>query len=93
MNDAIRTQYRSIRPRTLADAAGSAAIPELDVAHSTARVTHEASIGNVDTRQLVTLTTLGPTEDGTAVDTFIQALLSKEPVPRAVQYIPGEVVP
>lgn len=55
---------------------GSArAVPIVDVKHPKAHVTHEASIGSVDSKQLQTLMSRGLSEDE-AVELIIQGLLS-----------------
>lgn len=51
------------------------AIPVVEVHHPKAHVTHEASIGSVDAKQLETLMSRGLTEDD-ATDLIIQGLLS-----------------
>lgn len=57
------------------DNAQASAIPIVEVKNSTAHVTHEASIGSVDSKQLETLMSRGLTEDA-AVELIIQGLLS-----------------
>lgn len=57
------------------DQATAAAMPIVDVKHPKAHVTHEASIGSVDTKQLETLMARGLTEDE-AAELIIQGLLS-----------------
>ena len=57
------------------DAATAFAVPVVDVRHPKAHVTHEASIGSVDTRQLETLMSRGLTEDD-AAELIIRGLLS-----------------
>jgi Fe-S cluster assembly scaffold protein SufB len=51
------------------------AIPVVEVHHPKAHITHEASIGSVDSKQLQTLMTRGLTEDE-AIELIIQGLLS-----------------
>ncbi|MFP4056431.1 MAG: SufB/SufD family protein [Candidatus Brocadiia bacterium] len=51
------------------------AVPIVTVSHPLAHVTHEAAIGRVDDRQLLTLMARGLSEDE-AVETIIQGLLS-----------------
>ncbi|MBN2013970.1 MAG: SufD family Fe-S cluster assembly protein [Candidatus Altiarchaeota archaeon] len=51
------------------------AIPIVQVSHPKAHITHEASIGSVDTKQLETLMARGLTEDE-AVELIIEGLLS-----------------
>ncbi|MFH1681015.1 MAG: SufD family Fe-S cluster assembly protein [Candidatus Eisenbacteria bacterium] len=57
------------------DQATASAVPIVEVNHPKARVTHEASIGSVDSKQLETLRARGLTEDD-AVERIIQGLLS-----------------
>jgi Fe-S cluster assembly scaffold protein SufB len=57
------------------DEATAAAVPIVDVRHPKAHVTHEASIGSVDTKQLETLMARGLSEDD-AAELIIQGLLS-----------------
>ena len=57
------------------DRAVAKAIPVVDVQHPKAHVTHEASIGSVDSQQLETLMARGLTEDE-ATDLIIEGLLS-----------------
>jgi Fe-S cluster assembly scaffold protein SufB len=57
------------------DQATAAAVPVVHVRHAKAHVTHEASIGSVDTRQLETLMSRGLSEDA-AAELIIQGLLS-----------------
>ncbi len=57
------------------DEAMASAIPVVEVKHPKAHVTHEASIGSVDSKQLETLMSRGLTEDD-AVELIIQGLLS-----------------
>jgi len=56
-------------------AAAANAIPIVEVHHPKAHVTHEASIGSVDSKQLETLMSRGLTEDD-ATDLIIDGLLS-----------------
>jgi len=51
------------------------ATPVVDVRHPLARVTHEAAIGSVDSKQMETLMARGLTEEE-AVDLIVRALLS-----------------
>lgn len=51
------------------------AVPVVEVHHSKAHVTHEAAIGSVDSKQLLTLMSRGLTEEQ-AVELIIQGLLS-----------------
>lgn len=53
----------------------ASAIPVVEVKNPTAHVTHEASIGSVDSKQLQTLMSRGMNEDD-AVELIIQGLLS-----------------
>jgi Fe-S cluster assembly scaffold protein SufB len=53
----------------------ASAIPVVEVKNPTAHVTHEASIGSVDSKQLQTLMSRGMSEDD-AVELIIQGLLS-----------------
>jgi len=57
------------------DNAQASATPIVEVKNPTAHVTHEASIGSVDSKQLETLMSRGLTEDA-AVELIIQGLLS-----------------
>lgn len=57
------------------DNASASATPIVEVKNSTAHVTHEASIGSVDSKQLETLLSRGLAEDA-AVELIIQGLLS-----------------
>jgi Fe-S cluster assembly scaffold protein SufB len=57
------------------DQAVATAVPVVDVRHAKAHVTHEASIGSVDAKQLETLMSRGLSEDE-AVELIIQGLLS-----------------
>lgn len=57
------------------DEASASAIPIVEVNHPKAHVTHEASIGSVDSKQLETLMARGLTEDD-AVERIIRGLLS-----------------
>ncbi|MBN2105175.1 SufD family Fe-S cluster assembly protein [bacterium] len=57
------------------DQGTAVAIPIVEVNHPKAHVTHEASIGSVDSRQLQTLMARGLSEDD-AVELIIQGLLS-----------------
>lgn len=57
------------------DQATAAAVPVVHVKHAKAHVTHEASIGSVDTKQLETLMSRGLSEDA-AAELIIQGLLS-----------------
>jgi Fe-S cluster assembly scaffold protein SufB len=57
------------------DRAKASAVPIVDVAHPKAHITHEASIGSVDSKQLATLMARGLSEDD-AVELIIQGLLS-----------------
>lgn len=57
------------------DQGTAVAIPVVEVSHPKAHVTHEASIGSVDSRQLQTLMARGLSEDD-AVELIIQGLLS-----------------
>ncbi len=57
------------------DQATASAIPVVDVKHPKAHVTHEASIGSVDTKQLETLMSRGLDEDE-AAELIIRGLLS-----------------
>jgi hypothetical protein len=56
------------------------AIPIVEVHHPKAHVTHEASIGSVDSKQLETLMSRGLSEDD-ATDLIIEGLLSPEGQP------------
>ncbi|MFP4446333.1 MAG: SufB/SufD family protein [Desulfosudaceae bacterium] len=53
----------------------ASAIPVVEVRHPRAHVTHEASVGSVDSKQLATLMARGLTEDE-ATDLIIQGLLT-----------------
>lgn len=55
--------------------ATASAIPVVEVRHPRAHVTHEASVGSVDSKQLETLMSRGLTEDE-ATDMIIQGLLT-----------------
>ncbi len=55
--------------------ATASAIPVVEVRHPRAHVTHEASVGSVDSKQLQTLMSRGLTEDE-ATDLIIQGLLT-----------------
>ena len=57
------------------DEATASAVPVVEVLHPKAHVTHEASIGSVDTKQLETLMSRGLSEDE-AAELIIQGLLS-----------------
>ncbi|PIU29468.1 MAG: SufBD protein [Candidatus Hydromicrobium americanum] len=57
------------------DSASASATPIVEVKNPTAHITHEASIGSVDSKQLETLLSRGLAEDA-AVDIIIQGLLS-----------------
>lgn len=57
------------------DSASASAIPIVEVRNHTAHITHEASIGSVDTKQLETLLSRGLSEEE-AIDLIIQGLLS-----------------
>lgn len=57
------------------DEATAFAVPVVDVRHPKAHVTHEASIGSVDTKQLETLMSRGLSEDD-AAELIIRGLLS-----------------
>jgi Fe-S cluster assembly scaffold protein SufB len=57
------------------DEAIASAFPMVEVKHPKARVTHEASIGSVDNKQLETLMSRGLTEED-ASDLIIEGLLS-----------------
>lgn len=57
------------------DRASASATPIVEVKNSTAHVTHEASIGSVDSKQLETLLSRGLAQDE-AVELIIQGLLS-----------------
>jgi len=57
------------------DSATAAAIPVVEVRHPRAHVTHEASIGSVDRKQLETLMSRGLSEDE-ATEIIIEGLLS-----------------
>lgn len=57
--------------------AKATAVPVLSVLHPTAHVTHEAAIGSVDAKQLVTLMARGLTEEE-ATEVIIQGMLSKK---------------
>jgi len=56
------------------DEATASAIPIVEVKHPKAHITHEASIGSVDRKQLETLMSRGLPEDD-AVEAIIQGLL------------------
>ena len=56
------------------DHAQAEAVPVVEVNHAKAHVTHEAAIGSVDNKQLMTLLSRGLTEEE-AVDLIIQGLL------------------
>ncbi len=56
------------------------AVPIVEVQHSRAHVTHEASIGSVDSKQLETLMSRGLSEDD-ATDLIIEGLLSPDGKP------------
>ena len=58
------------------DQAVAEAVPVVEVRHPKARVTHEAAIGGVDSKQLETLMSRGLTEDE-AVDLIIRGLLGE----------------
>jgi Fe-S cluster assembly scaffold protein SufB len=58
------------------DGAVAKATPIVNVGHPLARVTHEAAIGSVDSKQLQTLMARGLTEDQ-AVEMIIRGLLSR----------------
>lgn len=57
--------------------AKATAVPIVSVLNPTAHVTHEAAIGSVDVKQLVTLMARGLTEDE-ATEVIIEGLLSKK---------------
>jgi Fe-S cluster assembly scaffold protein SufB len=57
------------------DHATVSAVPEVRVRHPEAKVTHEAAIGSVDSRQLETLMARGLTPDE-AVDTIVRGMLA-----------------
>ncbi len=57
------------------DRAVASAVPEVRVSHALAKVTHEAAIGSVDTRQLETLMARG-IEPDQAVDILVRGMLS-----------------
>jgi hypothetical protein len=57
------------------------AIPVVDVRHPLARVTHEAAIGSVDSKQLQTLMARGMDEDD-AVEMIIRGMLREQTVDR-----------
>ena len=57
------------------DRAAASAIPEVRVSHPQAKVTHEAAIGSVDSRQLDTLMAHGLSPDE-AVDTIVRGMLT-----------------
>ena len=59
------------------DKAIANAVPIVEVRHPKAHVTHEASIGSVDSKQLETLMARGLTEDD-AIDLIIEGLLSPD---------------
>ncbi|MCD6508562.1 SufD family Fe-S cluster assembly protein [Candidatus Poribacteria bacterium] len=52
-------------------------VPIATVTHPTAQVTHEAAIGSVDRKQLLTLMARGLREDE-AVDVIIKGMLGRE---------------
>jgi Fe-S cluster assembly scaffold protein SufB len=60
------------------DRAVASAVPEVRVTHPLAKVTHEAAIGSVDTRQLETLMARG-IEPEQAVDILVRGLLRPQP--------------
>jgi hypothetical protein len=64
------------------DRAVARAVPEVSVTHPLAKVTHEAAIGAVDTRQLETLMARGVAPDE-AVDILVRGLLRFAPSHRA----------
>lgn len=53
----------------------ASAVPEVKVTHPQAKITHEAAIGSVDSRQLETLMARG-LDPEQAVDLIIRGLLS-----------------
>ncbi|MCX8065267.1 MAG: SufD family Fe-S cluster assembly protein [Candidatus Hydrogenedentes bacterium] len=57
--------------------AKATAVPVVSVLNPTAHVTHEAAIGSVDAKQLITLMTRGLTEEE-ATEVIIQGMLSKK---------------
>jgi Fe-S cluster assembly scaffold protein SufB len=57
------------------DRAVVSAVPEVRVTHPLAKVTHEAAIGSVDSRQLETLMARGLDPDA-AVDLIIRGMLA-----------------
>lgn len=59
------------------DRAVASAVPEVRVTHALAKVTHEAAIGSVDTRQLETLMARG-VEPDQAVDILVRGLLRRQ---------------
>lgn len=59
------------------DRAVASAVPEVRVTHPLAKVTHEAAIGSVDTRQLETLMARGVGPE-TAVDILVRGMLSPQ---------------
>jgi hypothetical protein len=66
------------------DRAVANAIPEVRVTHPLAKVTHEAAIGSVDTRQLESLMARGVTPDE-AVDILVRGMLRQEAVGRTTE--------
>lgn len=59
------------------DRAVASAVPEVRVTHPLAKVTHEAAIGSVDTRQLETLMARGVGPES-AVDILVRGMLSPQ---------------
>lgn len=64
------------------DRAVASAVPEVRVTHALAKVTHEAAIGSVDTRQLETLMARG-IEPERAVDILVRGLLRPQEMERS----------
>jgi Fe-S cluster assembly scaffold protein SufB len=62
------------------DRAIAKAVPEIQVNHPQAHITHEAAIGSVDTKQMQTLMSRGLSEED-AVELIISGLLSKSKNP------------
>jgi len=63
------------------DRAIATAVPEVQVTHPQAKVTHEAAIGSVDTRQLETLMARGVGPES-AVDILVRGMLGPQNVER-----------
>ena len=77
-----RVRNLTLQKEIVQDQAVARATPVVDVRHPRARVTHEAALGSVDSRQLQTLMARGMTEDE-AVDLIIRGLLRQPDEPNA----------